>query len=169
MRRILAAAALAAFAVAGAACTANGTVTASPSGSGTPNATATASPSPDPSASVICADLRTNVLDKDAREFGTDLGNMIAARAKGDTAAANTAQQAAVTKLHQISASLRSEADNATNTDVKQALDQSADNLDKLANDTDNFSKVDSLPAVSQTTQKFVEALSSITKFCSAQ
>ena len=166
MRRILAAAALAAFAFAGAACT-NGTVTTSPSSSAPATSVTTTSPSPDPSASAICADLRNNVLDTDAKEFGTDLGNMIAARAKGDTAAANTAQQAAVTKLHQISAKLRSQADMATNPDLKSALNQSADNLDKLANDTDNFSKVDSLPAVSQTTQKFAEALGTITKFCS--
>src|SRR5215510_1151648 len=166
MRRILAAAALTAFALAGAACTANGTVTTSPS-SGAPAASATAAPSTDPSAQAICADLRATVLDKDAKEFGTDLGNMIAARSKNDTAAANAAQQAAVAKLHQISAKLRSEAGTATNPDLKQALNDSADNLDKLANDTDNFSKVDSLPAVSQTTQKFVEALGTITKFCS--
>jgi len=167
MRRILAAAALAAFALGAAACTADGTVTASPSSAApTGSSTASSSPSPDPSASAICADLRTNVLDKDAREFGTDLGNMIAARAKGDTAAATTAQQAAVAKLHQISAKLRSEASTATNPDLQSALNQSADNLDKLAGDTNNFSKVDSLPAVSQTTQKFAEAVGEITKFC---
>jgi hypothetical protein len=167
MRRILAAAALAAFAMAGAACTTNGTATTSPS-SGAPATSATSvSPSTDPSAQAICADLRSNILDKDAKEFGTDLGNMIAARSKNDTAAANAAQQAAVAKLHQISAKLRSEANTATNPDLKQALNQSADDLDKLASDTDNFSKVDSLPAVSQTTQKFVEALGTVTKFCS--
>jgi len=166
MRRILAAATLAAFVLVGAACTANGTVTTSPS-SGAPATSATTVPSADPSAQAICTDLRTTVLDRDAKEFGTDLGNMIAARTKGDTAAANTAQQAATTKLHQISAKLRAHADEATNPDLKKALDDSATNLDKLASDTDNFSKVDSLPAVSQTTQKFVEALSEITKFCS--
>jgi len=164
MCRILAATALTAFVLAGAGCTANGTPITSPS-SGAP--ATSASPSTDPSAQAICADLRTNILDKDAKEFGTDLGNMIAARSKNDTAAANAAQQAAVTKLHQISAKLRSEAGTATNPDLKQALNQSADDLDKLANDTDNFSKVDSLPAVSQTTQKFAEALGTITKFCS--
>ena len=167
MRRILAATALTAFVLAGAGCTANGTPITSPSSGAPATSATTAAPSTDPSAQAICADLRTNILDKDAKEFGTDLGNMIAARSKNDTAAANAAQQAAVTKLHQISAKLRSEAGTATNPDLKQALSQSADDLDKLANDTDNFSKVDSLPAVSQTTQKFAEALGTITKFCS--
>jgi hypothetical protein len=164
MRRILAAAALCAVAFLGAGCT--GTATPSPSASATGGSTTSAAPSVDPSAQAICTDLKQNVLDTDAKAFGSELGKMITARASGDKAAEDQARQNAIAKLHEISARLRKAADAATDPQLKTALNNSATNLDQLAADTSNFQNINSLDAVSQTTQKFVQAVNDVTKFC---
>src|SRR5690242_4895472 len=166
MRRILAAVALGAVAFLGAGCTGTGTGTGSPSASASGSASSS-TPVTDPSAQAICDDLQKNVLDTDAKEFGADLGKMISARASGDKNAQAQWQQAAVTKLHDISAKLRKDAAMATDPKLKAALNDSADNLDKLASDTSNFDNLNSLDAVSQTTQKFAQSLNEVTAFCS--
>src|SRR5690348_18491035 len=87
MRRILAAVALSAVALLGAGCTGTGTATPSSSGSASASATRSVSPSADPSAQAICADLKDNILNTDAKAFGAELGKMVSARASGDKAA----------------------------------------------------------------------------------
>ena len=166
MRRILAVVALGAVAFLGAGCTGTGAGTSSPSASASASASSS-TPMTDPSAQAICDDLQNNVLDTDAKEFGSDLGKMIAAKASGDKAAQTQWQQAAVTKLHDISARLRKDAETATNPKLKQALNDSADNVDKLASDTSNFENLNSLDAVSQTTQRFAQSLNEVSAFCS--
>jgi hypothetical protein len=167
MRRILAAVALGTVVFLGAGCSGTGTGTGSGTPSASSSASGSASPASDPSAQAICADLQANILDTDAKEFGADLGKMIAARASGDKTAQAQWQQAAVTKLHDISAKLRKDAGMATDPKLKTALNDSADNLDKLASDTSNFENLNSLDAVSQTTQKFAQSLNEVTAFCS--
>ena len=54
----------------------------------------------------------------------------------------------------------------ATDPRLKDALNASAANLEKLAGDTDNLSKLNSLDQVGQTTQKFATALSDIADYC---
>src|SRR5436309_3511785 len=166
MRRILAAVALSAVALLGAGCTGTNTATPSSSASATGGASASATPSADPSVQAICTDLKDNILNTDAKAFGAELGKLVTARASGDKAAQTQAQQNAVAKLHEISGKLRKHADEATDPQLKTALTDSATSLDQLAADTSNFEQINSLDAVSQTTQKFVTALNEVTKFC---
>jgi hypothetical protein len=123
-------------------------------------------PSVDPSAQAICDDLQRNILDTDAKAFGAELGKMIVARASGDTANQAKSQQAAIAKLREIETKLRADATKATDPRLKSALNDAADNLEKLAADTDSFNKINSLDTVSQTTKRFVESFNEIGKFC---
>jgi hypothetical protein len=168
MRRLLA---LVAVMLLASGCT-GGTATSRPSGSpsavtGTATSTA-ASPSRDPKAAAICDDLRRNVLDVDAKAFGTELGKMITARTQGNKTEEARAQQAAVSKLNEIAGKLRTHAGEATDPRLTNALTASASNLEKLAADTDSMSRLNSLDQVGQTTQKFATALSDIADYCSA-
>src|SRR3982750_3995303 len=124
MRRILTAVALSAVAFLGAGCSGAGTAPGTPGGSASSSASAS-TPVTDPSAQAICDDLQKNVLDTNAKEFGADLGKLIAAKASGDKAAQAQWQQAAVTKLHDISARLRKDAETATDPKLKKALNDS--------------------------------------------
>jgi len=166
MRRLIAAAALCGAALLAAGCT-DGTVTPSPSSTGSAPSATTSGPT-DPKAQAICDDLRQNILNTDATVFGTELGKMINARARGNKAEETRAQAAAVAKLKEISAKLRANADQATSPRLKTALTTSADNLEKVAADTGNFSNLNSLDSVSQTTQKFSTALADIADYCTA-
>jgi hypothetical protein len=132
--------------------------------------TATTSPAPsrDPRAAAICDDLHRNVLDVDAKAFGTELGKMISARTQGNKAEETRAQQAAVAKLTEIAGKLRTHANEATDPQLKSALTASASNLEQIAADTDGLSKLNSLDAVGQTTARFATALSEIADYCSA-
>ena len=167
MRRLIAAAALCGAALLTAGCT-DGTATTSPSSTGSAPSVTTSGGSTDPKAQAICDDLRQNILNTDATAFGTELGKMINARAQGNTAEETRAQAAAVAKLKEISAKLRAHADQATSPRLKTALTTSADNLEKVAADTGNFSNLNSLDSISQTTQKFTTALADIADYCTA-
>jgi hypothetical protein len=127
-----------------------------------------AGPSRDPQADAICADLHQNILDVDAKAFGTALGKMIAARGAGDKAEETRDQHAAVAKLNEIAGKLRTHAGEATDPRLRDALTASASNLDALAADTDGLSKVTSLDQVGDTTKRFASALSEIADYCSA-
>jgi hypothetical protein len=122
--------------------------------------------SPDPKAQVICDDLHNNVLDEDAKAFGTELGRMIASRAQKDRAGEGRAQQAAAAKLGEIAGKLRTHAAQATDPRLAGALNTSAANLDKLGSDAGTFAELNSLDAVSQTTSKFAAALSDVADYC---
>jgi hypothetical protein len=165
MRPLIAIAALGVTVLVAAGCD-DGAATATRSKPPTPSATPSASASRDPKADEICDDLHRNVLDVDAKAFGAELGKMIAARAQGNQAEQARAQQAAVSKLGEIAGKLRTHAGEATDPRLKDALNTSAANLEKLAADTDNLSKLNSLDQVSQTTQKFATALSAIADYC---
>jgi hypothetical protein len=165
MRRVLAGAALVAVMLLGGACS-KGTGASAPTASPTVSPTSSPTPSVDPSAKTICDDLQRNILDTDTKAFGAELGKMFAARASGDKTAEAKAQQAAIAKLHEIAAKLRRHAGTATDPKLASALNTAATNLDALAADTQNFTKINSLEAVSQTTQRFVESFTEITKFC---
>jgi hypothetical protein len=167
MRRLIAALALCGGALLAAGC-GDGIVTVTRSASPSTSASTGASPSRDPKAQAICDDLHRNVLDVDAKAFGAELGKMIAARAQGNKTEAARAQQAAVTKLNEIAGKLRKHADGATDPRLRSALSASAANLEKLAADTDQLSRLDSLEAVGQTTQKFAAALSDVVEYCNA-
>lgn len=147
--------------------TATSTASKGPAPSAAPSVSPSASTSRDPKAQEICDDLHRNILDVDAKAFGAELGKMIAARAQGDKAEETRAQQAAVAKLNEIAGKLRTHAGEATDPRLKEALNTSASNLEKLATDTDSLSKLNSLSQVSQTTQRFATALSDITDYCS--
>jgi hypothetical protein len=165
MRRLVAVATLAAgLALAG--CGGDTKSSATPTAS--PSAGPTASPSPaiDPKAAAICDDLRNNVLDVDAKAFGAELGKMIVARTQGKPEDAAKSQQAAVDKLHTISGKLRARAGEASDPKLKTALTSSADNLDQLAADSGNFTSLDSLDKVGQTTQRYAAATGSIGEYC---
>jgi hypothetical protein len=131
-----------------------------------PKPTVAADVSPDPKSQVICDDLHNNVLDDDAKAFGTELGRMIAARAQKDKAGEGLAQQAATAKLGEIAGKLRTHAGEATDSRLRSALNASAANLDKLGADTGTFAGLDSLDAVSQTTAKFAAALGDAADYC---
>jgi hypothetical protein len=167
MRRLVAVAALGVAVLFAAGCD-NGTATSTASKPPSPSASPSASPSRDPKAQEICDDLHRNILDVDAKAFGTELGKMIAARAQGNKAEETRAQQAAVAKLNGIAGKLRTHAGEATDPRLKDALNASASNLEKLAADTGNLSKLNSLDQVGQTTQKFATALGDITDYCGA-
>jgi hypothetical protein len=140
--------------------------TSKPSVSASPATSAEATSSPDPRAQAICDDLRTNVLDVDAKSFGTELGKMIAARTQGNKPEEARAQQAAVAKLNEIAGKLRTEAGQATDQRLANALTTSAVNIEKLAADTDSLSRLNSVDQVGQTTGKFATALSDIADYC---
>ncbi len=146
----------------------NGTATSTASKPPVPSASPSASPSRDPKAQEICDDLHRDILDVDAKAFGTELGKMIAARAQGNKTEETQSQQAAVAKLGEIAGKLRAHAGEATDPRLKDALNTSADNLEKLSADTDSLSKLNSLDQVGQTTQKFATALSDIADYCAA-
>ncbi len=167
MRRLIVTAALGVAVLFAAGCD-NGTATSTASKPPVPSASPSASPSRDPKAQGICDDLHSNVLDVDAKAFGTELGKMIAARAQGNKTEETQSQQAAVAKLGEIAGKLRTHAGEATDPRLKNALNTSADNLEKLSADTDSLSKLNSLDQVGQTTQKFATALSDIADYCSA-
>jgi len=162
MRRILAAAALTALVALGAGCTSTG----SPSPGSTTAARPSATPSVDASGQAICDDLQKTILDTDVTAFGAELGKMMAARLQGDKAGESTAQTAAVAKLTEIVGKLRRHAGTATDPKLKSALNESADNVEKLAADTSNFSNIKSLDQVSETTQKFATSLDAIAQYC---
>jgi hypothetical protein len=146
----------------------DGSVTTRSSATPSATASAAASPSRDPQAQAICDDLRRNILDTDAKAFGTELGKMVAARGSGNRADEARAQKAASAKLDEIAGRLRRHAGEATDPQLKTALTTSADNLAKLAADTGALSSLNSLESVSQATRKFATALSAITDYCSA-
>jgi hypothetical protein len=91
---------------------------------------------------------------------------MIVARSQNNKADADKSQQAAIDKLHGISAKLRGHAGEATDSRLKAALTGSADNLDQVAADTNNFTSLDGLDKVGQTTQKYASATGSISEYC---
>jgi hypothetical protein len=167
MRRLIVTATVGVVVLFAAGCD-NGTATSTASKPPTPSASPSASPSRDPKAQEICDDLHRNILDVDAKAFGTELGKMIAARARGNKTEETQSQQDAVAKLNEIAGKLRTHAGEATDPRLKGALNASAGNLEKLAGDTDNLSKLNSLDQVGQTTQKFAAALSDIADYCSA-
>jgi hypothetical protein len=166
MRRLIAVTTLAAVGLGGVGCGSGAKSSAAPTSSPTASASASPSPSVDPKAQAICDDLRTNVLDVDAKAFGTELGKMIVARTQGNKPEEARAQQAAVDKLHAISGKLRGHAGEATDPALKTALTGSADNLDQLAADSNNFTSLDALDKVGQTTQKYAAATGSIGEYC---
>jgi hypothetical protein len=129
---------------------------------------APAGASPDPKAQAICDDLRGNVLDADAKAFGTALGRLMAARTQGDRTAEGQAQQAATAKLSQIAGKLRTHAAEATDPRLRHALTASATNLDKLGTDAGTLANLDSMDAVSKTTGRFAAALGDAAEYCGA-
>jgi hypothetical protein len=124
------------------------------------------SPLVDPSAQAICEDLQRNILDTDAKAFGAELGKMVAARISGNVAAQDAAQQAAIAKLKEIATKVRASAASATDPRLKNALTETADNLEKLAADTGSFTSITSLDQVGQATKRFVESFNEIGKYC---
>ncbi|GII22814.1 hypothetical protein [Planosporangium mesophilum] len=169
MRGLIAVAALCGATLLTAGCgTAAGTPEAVPSASASARPSAVAGASPDASAQAVCDDLRSTILDTDAKAFGTELGRMIAARGQGDRAGESRAQQAAGAKLGEIAGKLRTHAAAATDPRLANALTTSAANLDRLGSDPATFAGLTSLDAVSQTTGKFATALSDVADYCSA-
>lgn len=168
MRRITAVASLAAFVALGAGCSADGGSASGPSAGTSAGSTSTGSarPTVDPSAEAVCADLKNTVLDDDAKAFGAELGRMVAYRAQGKTQQQEQARAAAAAKLREIAGKLRAHATSTTDTALRDALTKSADNLDRLAGDASYLSGVTSLASVSSATQRFVESMSDVARYC---
>jgi hypothetical protein len=164
MRRLMAAAALVTVVLMGAGCADNGSVTASPSSS--PSVTVSPTPSVDPSAKTICDDITKNILDTDAKALGVQLGKLVAARAQGDKAAQQAAQQQAAAKLHEIAGKVRTHASEASDPQLKDALSKASENLDRLANDTAFFDQITSLDMVGDATKKFTQAVNDVVQYC---
>lgn len=165
MRRILAATVLALLALPVAGCS-DGDRTAGGPAAGTAAPAGSAKPSADPSAEAICADLKNTVLDADAKAFGAELGKMVAYRAQGKTQQQEQARAAAQAKLREIAGKLRTHANSATDPALRQALTNSAGNIDRLAADSSYLTNVTSMESVSSATQKFVESMSDVAKYC---
>jgi hypothetical protein len=151
MRRISLAVALTVTVLGAAACGGDGDETsagaspsvtsASPAASPTPSLTPTASANYAADTKRICTEIEKS-LETDMEKFGVEVGKMIGYKQAGNTARANQAKADAQAELRAIASGVRERTAVAQDPELREAGQESAENMEASAADEAFFSRL---------------------------
>jgi hypothetical protein len=176
MRRLLVAVALAMVALVGTACGSSRTPTTSPAASGSPGTSAGASGSAPGGASSaakpggtgtrqVCDAINQAVSDGETA-VGTDVGSIVGHLAGGNQSEADKAKAAALAHLKEMAGKIRTAGAPAQDPAVRNAVQEAATNLEKLATDPGLLAGVKSAADVTPVIQKVNTAIGHLTTAC---
>jgi membrane-bound lytic murein transglycosylase len=134
MRRLLAAAALAALCATAAACGSDSDNPPGGSASTTTGAAATTTAAASGNTKQVCTDAEKVITDSTA-QFTQELTKAMTAAASGDKSASTEAVTTVKNMFTQWANGLRAQADKATDSELKAALNDTADEIAKVANE----------------------------------
>jgi hypothetical protein len=175
MRRLLAAVALAVVALVGTACSSSTTTTPPvASGSAAPGASTGGSPSGGTSSSAnpngsntrqVCDAINQAISDGETA-VGTDVGSVVGHLASGNQGEADKAKVAALAHLKEMAGKVRTAGAPAVDPAVRNAAEEAAVGLEKLAADPGLLSGVKSAADVTPVIQKVNTAIGHLTTAC---